>query len=666
MNQTTAFATQELYNDAVASAGQAADAYYNGDSLTMDDHEYDLLLRSITATAAVNPSWVVDVSLTDQVAAGRATGGDVVHVEPMLSLDNAMYGTDELVNWFTRSAGLVDTVEGYAVEPKLDGLAASVTYVDGKLTLIATRGDGRTGEDITSRAAHATGIPVVLPEPLSIEVRGEIVMTDSDFAEANETRLAHGDAAFVNPRNGTAGAVRALHKEYTLPLSFGAYSVHQHDMADGSHVASMLALEGLGFTTARSLCGRQQATFATPGEATAEVEALGSERSTCGVGIDGAVVKFDSGANRAAAGTTSKAPRWAVAYKYAADTRLTRLNAISIQVGRTGALTPVAELEPVFVGGVTVTRATISNPGQVTAKDIRVGDMVWVRRAGDVIPEITGASMEHRSEDSKPWEAPTACPDCGSGINTSSKRWRCDVPCADPVKRFQHFCSRKAMDIEGLSEERISRIVAAALVVDVADLYTLSESDLAALPRMGTKSAGNLIAEIEKSKAQPLDRVLTSLGILWLGTSLGRRIATAFGTLDAVRNAGLDEIASVEGIGSVRGKTIVDGLEINSDLLDRLVEAGINTEAEVVERVEVDENPITGKKVCVSGSVPGMTRAEAKVAVERLGGTATGSVSKNTDVLVAGDGAGSKLAKAESLGVVVMEAADFAALLEAA
>ncbi|MCP4845251.1 MAG: NAD-dependent DNA ligase LigA [Actinomycetia bacterium] len=660
-----AFSLRSDYTAAVARTAEAAGAYYDGDAVLMDDHDYDTLLRRIEATEAVNPDWVEGMSVIDQVAAGGASGGDVTHVEPMLSLDNAMYGTGELDAWFDRSADLVGRVDGYAVEPKLDGLAASLTYVDGRLVLIATRGDGRTGEDVTGRARHAAGIPSTLSEPLSLEVRGELVMTDEDFEAANNLRLAHGDTPFVNPRNGTAGAVRALHKAYKTPLSFGAYSAHRCEMSDGSHVDAMGRLADLGFTTARTLCGRSQQVFATPEEAAAEVAAIGEARAGMGVGIDGAVIKFDAGSNRNAAGSTSKAPRWAIAYKYAADTRLTRLNAITIQVGRTAKLTPVAELEPVFVGGAMVSRATLSNPGQVAAKGLRVGDMVWVRRAGDVIPEITGFSAEHRSEDSVDWESPVECPRCSSAIDKSSLNWRCAARCTG-VEQLVYFCSRKAMDIEGLSQERLAVLLEAGLVTDAADLYSLDPAALAELPRMGAKSAANLVAEINASRSQPLDRLLTALGIDALGTSLSRRIAKQFQDLASVQAAGVDAIAGVDGLGPVRAKAVVDGLAGHADLLARLVAVGLRTDAEAVAVVEVADNPIAGKKVCVSGSVPGLTRDQAKVAVESLGGTSVGSVSKNTGLLVAGDGAGSKLAKAESLGVEVMDAADFAALLAAA
>ena len=647
--------TKTEYLTALEALKEAANAYYHGSDMVMTDQDYDKLFREVVAYETTNG---LSSEITSQVAAGTSSdGADVTHKTPMLSLDNAMAGTNELADWFER----LGDDSGLVVEPKLDGLALSLTYEAGKLVMVATRGDGRVGEDVTERARGAAGIPDNLGVDLDIEIRGEIVLTETDLEAANELREANGDRPFANARNGAAGALRgATGREYRIPLSFGAYGVVGGDYK--THNEAMEAVAGLGVQTARAMCGMDVEEYDGLDAVQDAIDALEEKRfESLPVAIDGAVIKVNDVAKHGVMGSTSKAPRWAVAYKYAAQEVATTLVDIVIQVGRTGVLTPVAIVAPVEVAGVVVERATCSNPSQVAAKGLRVGGQVILRRAGDVIPELVAPLRDETYDGLQDWEAPTVCPTCAGPIDKSSLRWRCESRGACAAGRhIQYFASRKAYDIEGLSEKRIEQMLDAGLIVDAADLFTLTAASIANLDRMGVKSAENLISEIEKAKGQPLDRLLVSLGIETLGTSFSRRIVAKYPTLDEVLALSVEELAHIDGIGPNRAAEIHSGFSAKTELIEKLVSAGVRTDANSV--AVVSDSPLSGKKVCVSGSVPGMTRDEAKIAVERLGGVAVGSVSKNTDVLVAGEGAGSKLAKAESLGVRVMEAEEFATL----
>lgn len=647
--------TDEEYAAAVRGLTEAAQAYYHGEEPILTDDEYDRLYRAVRDFENERG---ISSPLTSRVAGGtRTASADVVHATPMLSLDNAMAGGEELHDWFAR----VGVRAGFAVEPKLDGLAASATYEAGVLVRIATRGDGRIGEDVTERARGITGLPERLGEPVSIDVRGEIVLTDDDLARANENRVAHGDTPFSNPRNGAAGALRgATGRTYTIPMTFGAYAV----VGDGctTHTESMRGIEAMGIMTARRLCGLEHIEAADAAAVVAEIDVIEKRRfNDLPVAIDGAVVKVNNYDTCRTMGATAKAPRWAIAYKYSAQEVVTTLRDIELHVGRTGVITPVAVLDPVEVGGVIVERTTVSNPHQVGVKQLRVGATVVVRRAGDVIPEIVSVRIDDTYHELDEWVAPVVCPRCQSPIDTSSIRWRCITRGAcSPIAQIAHFASRKCYDIEGLSHKRIEAMVDAGLIVDGGDLFTLTASDIASLDRMGPRSADTLIAEIKKAKQQPLDRLLVSLGIDTLGTTLSRRIVQQWSDLDAILRIGVEELSSIDGIGSERAEAIVSGLQQRRMLIDKLVAAGVCTTAETPTRTQ--SGPLSGLKVCVSGSVPGMSRDEVQRRVEELGGHCVSSVSAATGLLVAGAGAGSKLAKAHSLGVRVMNGAEFAAL----
>jgi DNA ligase (NAD+) len=675
--------TVGAYRAAIDEIRAAAAAYYSGPDLAMDDATYDALMARVAATEASHPDWKAGDSPTETVAAGAGLAGgvDVEHSSPMLSLDN-VFGEDALRKWAARLEKLIGRpVGGYTVEPKIDGLAVAVRYVDGRLAQVATRGDGRAGEDVTGQARRAVGLPHRLREAVTLEVRGEVYMTDADFGEANAMRTGHGEPAFAHPRSAAAGTLRAQDRAYDAPLSFLAYAVHGLDGAEGEpmrHSAAMAVLEDMGVATTAGM-----PICATIDEVFAAVEALTARRGTLGFGVDGAVIKADQPQDRDLAGSSSRAPRWGVAYKFPADTRTTKLLNIEVQVGRTGIITPVAVLEPVQISGVIVTSATLHNFDDLTRRNVRVGDTVFVRRAGDVIPEVTGAKLDERPADSAPFEPPARCPRCDGEIDRSQKRWRCTQGRACGAhESLAYYAARGSMDIEGLGDKIIDMLVRAGLVTDPADLYDLEVPALVGLDRMGDVSATKLVGNIQASKARPLSRVLTGLGVRMTGRAMSRRLARHFVTMQALVDAGVDDLQQVEGVGPERAVTIAAELAELAPLIARLAERGVNmtepggpaapaadagtanaaTPAAALPLRKPDGTPMT---VVVTGSVPGLTRDEGNEAVETLGGRSSSSVSKRTDLVVVGDGAGSKAEKAKQLGIRILAADRFAALLDA-
>lgn len=685
--RATPFETAERYAEVIDEIRAAAAEYYNGADLAMDDATYDGLMARVAATEAAHPQWKAAESPTEVVAAGAAAVGDVVHSSPMLSLDN-VFDTEGLRKWAARLDKLIGgPAGGYTVEPKIDGLAIAARYVDGLLTQVATRGDGRAGEDVTGQARRAAGLPERLGEPLTLEIRGEVFMTDDDFDKAQVMRTATGEPAFAHPRSAAAGTLRAQDRSYDAPLSFLAYSVHGLELGEPvPHSAAMAHMQRLGVaTTGGSAVG---AICATVDEIIAAVEVISASRGTLGFGVDGAVIKADRPADRDLAGSSSRAPRWGVAYKFPADTRTTKLLRIEVQIGRTGVITPVAVLAPVQVGGVTVTSATLHNFGDLVRRNVWPGDTVFVRRAGDVIPEITGAKLDERPADAVEFVPPTHCPRCGGEIDRSQKRWRCTQGRACGAREsLSYYAARDSMDIEGLGDKIIDLVVAADLVTDPADLYDLDVEALVKLDRMGETSAGKLVANIAASKSQALSRVLTGLGVRMTGRSMSRRLARHFGTMAALAGASVEDLQQVEGVGPERAVTIHAELVDLAPVIAKLVARGVNmTEpgvkewtpgaaevagdgdgAEAVDTAALPLRKPDGKPmtVVVTGSVPGLTRNEGNEAVEILGGKSSGSVSARTDLVVVGDGAGSKADKAETLGLRIMPADRFAELLAA-
>ncbi|GIJ22950.1 NAD-dependent DNA ligase LigA [Micromonospora lutea] len=681
--QATPFSERSAYTDALAAARAAAATYHNGSDLLMDDAAYDALLARIAATEAREPRWKPVDSPTELVAAGVAAGGEIEHSEPMLGLDN-VFGEEQLRRWAGRLERLLNRpADALVVEPKIDGLAIAAWYVDGRLTRVATRGDGRAGEDVTAQARRAAGLPGQLDRPLTVEIRGEVFMTDADFVVANELRTGHGEPPFAHPRSAAAGTLRAEGRAYDAPLSFIAYDVRGavSTAADGPppHSVEMAALAELGVTSTADTGG--MTVCATIDEAVAAVESLRVARGALGYGVDGAVVKADRPRDRELAGSSSRAPRWGIACKFPADTRTTTLLGIEVQIGRTGVVTPVAVLEPVQISGVTVTSATLHNFEDLARRNVRAGDIVFVRRAGDVIPEITGAMLDRRDPASTPYQPPVTCPRCDGPLDRSQKRWRCAAGRACGAhEALTHFVTRDAMDIDGLGGKIIQSLVAAGMVTDPADLYDLDAARLVALERMGEVSATKLVASIQASARRPLSRVLIGLGVRMTGRALSRRMARHFGTMRALLDAGVDELQQVDGIGPERAATIVADLVELTPLIDRLAARGVNlVEPAATPPADTGTGPApvgatggllrrpdgTPMRVVVTGAVPGLSRTEGNEAVERLGGSASGSVSARTDLVVVGEGAGGKADKAATLGVRIMPAERFAALVAA-
>lgn len=666
---TTVTLDKAGYDAAIDRLEEAARQYYDGDTLVMDDGEYDELVALVRAAEEVHPDWVRS-GVTGAVAAGVSRGGDVAHSAPMLSLDNA-YDDAELAAWHERLVKVTGQTDAVlCVEPKLDGLALAARYRRGVLEKVITRGDGQTGEDVTARARGAAGLPERLGVELDIEVRGECVMTSAQFDVANTERVASGKTAFANPRNAVAGSIRNQSATTTAPMTFCAYGIHAlagaeaavAEIESAGHTAAMAWLESHGVNTAIAM-GRAfgAGVHADLAAAAAACGTIAANRASLDCGIDGAVVKADAPAVRSEAGATGKAPRWAVARKFPPDTKLTRLVEIECSVGRTGALTVRAVLEPVAVGGVVIRYCTLSNPSEIARKDLRVGDMVWVRRAGEVIPEITGVHAEARAADAAVWAAPTDCPRCASALDRTQKVWRCPRGrSCGLAEAIEYAMSRDALDVEGMGAKLVTQLVDAGLVEDLADVFSLTADDLAGLERMGETSAAKVAAQLEGAKAQPLSRVLTALGVRLTGRRMCRRIAAHFGSMDALRGATIDELASIEGIGEVRAESILAELAELADVIERLAAAGLRMDEPAVERTTT--GPLEGKRVCVTGSVPGLNRDEAHALVERLGGTVVSGVTKKTDLLVQGDGGGSKAKKAAELGVAVMAAEELVAL----
>lgn len=653
--------TDDDFDRLAAYLQRAASAYYHGNgSQVMDDATYDAGIRALQAAQAAHPTWTAPV-LTD--VAGGEGAGDVAHSAPMLSLDNAM--SDEEVRQFIdrleRLTGADPQSIVWTVEPKLDGMALSARYEEGRLVRILTRGTGTMGEDVTAVARTARGIPARIPTTDTVEVRGECVMNDNDFALTNQARMASGKAAFANPRNGVAGILHTKDRKYAASITFLAYGAIYEGSEDVSHSALMTYVESLGFRPARNVVPGQETVTGTVAlmDAVANIEA---RRSTLGLDIDGAVIKVNEASLRSGAGEGSRAPRWAIARKFAPSVRETELLDIQVDVGRTGNLSFTAKVAPVFVGGATISSVTVHNPSQIAAKGLRVpngaaAQRVYVRRAGDVTPEIVGPVEGDTS--GTPYDPPTECPRCGGHLDKSNLVWRCEAGVACAVDAgIQYAVARDNLDIDGMGERIVHALVTSGRIANVADLFTLDMEALLTVDRLGESNAAKILESIERARALPMHRVLSSLGIPMTGRRMSRRLARHFGTMPALWDADIESLRQVEGVETDRAASIRDGLDRLAPVLDRLAEMGIGQ----VEMTETVSSELSGLTVVVSGSVPGMTRTQAQELVERLGGRASSSISAKTSLLVAGDGAGTKLAKAQSLGVRIMSAEDFAAL----
>lgn len=642
--------------------------YHVLDQPEVPDAEYDRLMRELQAIEDSYPELVTPDSPTQRVGGAPLAGFvSVQHRVPMLSLGNA-FSAEEVGEFYRRVAqGLESDTIVFTAEPKLDGVAISLTYRDGLLTTAATRGDGERGEDVTANVRTIGAIPLKLHGqgwPELLEVRGEIYMPRAGFEAFNRQALASGDKPLVNPRNGAAGSLRQLDPKLTArrPLAFYAYSTATPDHLPATQFETLARLKDWGFPVNPEVQRVQGLAGCLDYHAH-----MAKLRPRLGYDIDGVVYKVDRFDQQGYLGFVSRAPRWALAHKFPAEEEITRLLDIDVQVGRTGALTPVARLEPVFVGGVTVTNATLHNEDEIRRKDVRPGDWVVVRRAGDVIPEVARAVHQRRTTELAEFQMPAECPECGSAVERVEGEAvsRCSGGLACPAQRkhsIRHFATRKAMDIEGLGDKLVDQLVEQGLVDNVADLYHLDFEQLAALERMGGKSAQNLLQALEASKKPPLDRLLYALGIREVGEVTARSLAMHFGSMEAVRDADEETLTAVDDVGPIVASHVVAFFrqDNNLEVIRALRDAGVEWQA--LEQ-RAGEQPLAGQTWVLTGALS-MPRIQAKNLLESLGAKVTGSVSAKTSTLLAGEAAGSKLAKAERLGVNVISETEFVELLE--
>ncbi|MFM2108127.1 MAG: NAD-dependent ligase LigA [Pseudomonadota bacterium] len=648
-------------------------AYYVLDQPTIPDAEYDILFSELQQLEAKHPDRLTPDSPTQRVGgAPLPEFAQVQHDVPMLSINNG-FSEDDIRAFDRRvSEGLGQSGDiEYACELKFDGLAINLRYVDGVLVQAATRGDGSAGEDVTANIRTIRAIPLRLMTdnpPAVIDVRGEVLMFKADFARLNQRQREADLKEFANPRNAAAGSLRQLDSRITAQrsLRFFAYGVGRLDGAalPETHSALLDWYSALGIP----VCTERAVVPGADGLLTF-FNHIGAVRASLDYDIDGVVYKVNRVAQQQALGFVSRAPRFAMAHKFPAEEATTTVLDISVQVGRTGAITPVARLAPVSVGGVTVTNATLHNEDEVRRKDIRIGDNVIVRRAGDVIPEVVAHVPERRPADARVFHMPTACPVCGSlivrpedeAVARCSGGW---LKCAAQRKGgLQHFVSRRAMDIEGLGEQLIEQLVDRGLVTTPADFYKLGLIALAELDRMAEKSAQNVLDALAHSKSTTLPRFIYALGIRHVGESTAKTLARHFGTLDALMAASEEEMLAVEDVGPVVAQSILGFFHdpLNRELIAQLRAAGVHWDESVVER---DAQPLTGKTFVLTGTLPNLKRDEAQALIEAAGGKVSGSVSKKTSYVVAGEEAGSKLVKAESLGIPVLDEEAFLQLLE--
>ncbi len=658
--------------------------YYQDDAPTVTDAEYDALRLRYEALENQFPELATGESLTRTVGAAPSEKfAKRRHAVPMLSLGKAY--TDEEVGEFVarvrRFLRIPDEVPlAFTAEPKVDGLSLSLRYEGGELVAATTRGDGSEGEDVTPNARTVRDIPHRLSgdPPAIFEVRGEIYLTHAEFALINERQVAAGKAPIANPRNGAAGSLRQLDAKVTAsrPLHFFAYGWGEaSSMPSGTQSGMVALLAAFGFKTnpLTRLCRSAD-------EMLEQYRLIETERATLGYDIDGVVYKVDDIALQDRLGAVSREPRWALAHKFSAEKATTIVDAIEIQVGRTGALTPVAKLRPVTVGGVVVSNATLHNEEEILRKDVRVGDTVTIQRAGDVIPQVLGVDLDKRPADSKPYEFPTTCPACGSSAvrETNPRTGKLDavrrctgglVCPAQAVERLKHFVSRNAYDIEGLGEQRIDEFYRDGMITRPGDIFTLAERDRRSLTKLenregwGRQSAQKLFDAIEARRTIGLDRFIFALGIRHIGETNARLLARHFGSFEALRDIGrraaagdaeaLGELTAIGGVGEVVAEALVDFFREahNEEMLDDLLAQVTPQPLEIVSST----SPVVGKTVVFTGSLERITREEAKAMAERLGAKVAGSVSAKTDIVVAGPGAGSKLKKAAELGLQVMD-----------
>lgn len=637
--------------------------YYDLDAPVMPDYEYDRLLRELEDLEREHPEEVTPDSPTQRVG-GTASNSfaPVRHEVPLESLQD-VFNADEVADFDARVRERLDAVE-YSVEPKVDGLSVAIEYRDGRFARGATRGDGRTGEDVTENIRTIASLPMTLPDKLPhLIVRGEVYMAKNVFAELNAEREARGEVLFANPRNAAAGSLRQLDPKVAARRKLDIV-IFNLQLADGktfdTHTDTLDYMASQGFPTIPYLkTGDVQ-------RVNAEIVRLNEGRAGLPFDMDGAVVKLNSLSDRAVLGSTSKVPRWAIAYKYPPEQKPSKLVDIVVQVGRTGVLTPKAVVEPVRLAGTTVTNATLHNQDFITEKDIRIGDTVIVQKAGEIIPEIVRVDFDRRPEGAVPYHLPETCPVCGAKVERDGDgaAMRCTgAECPAQLLRYlEHFVSREAMDIDGVGPAVLQQLVDTGLVETAADLYKLTAPQLAQLDRMGDRSAQNAVDAIEKSKGNDLSRLLCALGIRQIGAKAARTLAQHFGSFDALARASVEELTAIDDVGEVTANYLRGWLESgqSQDLIRRLREAGVNMEC--LDKPKDDR--FAGMSFVLTGSLRRYTRDEAIALIRSRGGKETGSVSKKTTYVVAGEATGSKLTKARELGIPVLTEDEFLALLD--
>ncbi len=646
-----------------ASIKRANDLYYLSDAPEISDAEYDSLMFELKKLEAERPDLVISDSPTQKVGTVLgATFAPVKHPNPMTSLDNA-FGQSDLENFEDRInnvMGVKGVTREYMMELKIDGLSINILYKAGKLVWAATRGDGETGEDVTANVLTIPSIPRSLPQPLDLEVRGEVFLSREEFARINTELEESGAAVFKNPRNAAAGTLRQKDPSKTASRNLKAYfyAIGTHrGLPIQTQFGLLEFLSSLGF----SVSDQSEVVIGAAG-IEAYHDKMTKIRSTLEFDADGSVAKLNDLRLQDEVGFTSRAPKWAIAYKFPAEEVATKLLAITIQVGRTGKITPVAELEPRLIEGSEVSRATLHNQDFIDALGLHVGDRVVLRKAGGVIPEIVKVLLEERDPNSVPFEFPTNCPACGSELEKTGAHHFCrnDACKAKEFERIRHFVSRDAMDIQGLGDERINQLLEAGLVKDVADLYALEVEKVAALDRMGEKSAVKLVDQIQASLTRELSRVIYGLGMNMVGDKVSNLLERNFPDLHAIQNASLEQFSSISGMGDTIAASIVDGLNLPriKALISKLEAAGLN----MTSNAKPIGTQLAGMAFVITGSLS-KSRDEIQKHLEEKGARVTGSVTKKTNYLIAGESAGSKLDKATELGVKVLNEADLEALL---
>ena len=640
--------------------------YYVLDNPTMSDFEYDRLMQELIKLEGEFPEFATADSPTQRVGGEVADGfAEVVHAVQMQSLAD-VFSKDELYEFDSRvRAALGDEAVEYVTEMKIDGLSVSLEYENGIFTRGSTRGNGFVGEDITQNLKTIPGIPLKLNEPLPfIEVRGEVYMPEKSFLRLNEQREASGEPVFANPRNAAAGSLRQLDSRIAAErkLDIFVFNLQRIEGKElSSHSQSIEYLASLGFKVIP-----ERDVYTNIDDAYKEVLRIGESRGELAFDIDGAVVKVNSFAQRELLGATSKTPKWAAAYKFPAEQKQTELLDIILQVGRTGAVTPNAVLEPVRIAGSTVSRATLHNIDNIKDKDIRIGDTVIIEKAGDIIPAVVGVVKEKRPANSAPFEMPEVCPVCGEPLvrEEGEAAVRCVNPncAAQQLRAVIHFVSKGAMNIDGLGASIVEQLLDKKIIKDCSDIYYLNFDDVISLDGFAEKSAGNLIAAIAESKKSGLDRVLSGLGIRMIGSRAAQILAAHFGNIDPLMSASADELSSISEIGTKMAQSIVEYFKQDKTLyiIERLRDAGVDLTYTSTQK----GSDFDGKTFVLTGTLPTLKRSDAKKLIESYGGKVSGSVSKNTDFVVAGEEAGSKLDKALSLGIKILSEAELTEMLK--